>query len=231
MSRRVERMFSRLAGDYDRANRVLSFGVDVWWRAKAVEASGASRGDSVLDVACGTGDLAQAFQDRVGPEGRVVGLDFSRPMLDRAAEKAAPRDAAAPFVQGDALALPFASGAFDVASIAFGIRNVDDPVAGLREMARTVRPGGSVVVLEFGQPSGILRAPYRFYSEHVLPRLGGWLTGDRDAYEYLNRTAATFPSGDAFLELVDEAGSFQGARAWPLTGGIAYVYRAVVGSA
>ncbi len=228
MSRRVERMFSGLAADYDRANHVLSFGIDFWWRSKAVDASRAAGGDHVLDVACGTGDLTAAFSERVGSEGRVVGLDFSRPMVRRAHQKAGTEHARPAYVAGDALRLPFADDTFDVAAIAFGIRNVDDPVGGLREMARVVRPGGAVVVLEFGQPEGLLAAPYRWYSRHLLPRIGGWLTGDRAAYEYLNRTAARFPYGDDFLGLMHQAENLRDAEATRLTGGIAFLYRAVV---
>lgn len=231
MSRRVERMFSSLAADYDRANHVLSFGADFWWRHRAVHASGARPGDRVLDVACGTGDLATAFQEKVGPRGRVVGVDFSQAMVRRARGKAQGAPDRPGYVAGDALRLPFRDDVFDVASVGFGIRNVDDPVAGLREMARTVRPGGFLVVLEFGQPEGLLAAPYRWYSRHVLPRVGGWITGDREAYEYLHRTAAEFPCGDEFLDLLRQTGLVRQASARPLSGGIAYVYRAAVAPA
>jgi demethylmenaquinone methyltransferase/2-methoxy-6-polyprenyl-1,4-benzoquinol methylase len=124
----------------------------------------------------------------------------------------------------DALRLPFADASFDIASIGFGIRNVDDPVRCLREMGRVVRPGGRVVVLEFGQPEGALAKPYSFYSRHVIPRVGGMLTGHRSAYEYLPRTSATFPAGEAFLGLMDESKAFEKRTATALTGGIAYVY-------
>jgi demethylmenaquinone methyltransferase/2-methoxy-6-polyprenyl-1,4-benzoquinol methylase len=124
----------------------------------------------------------------------------------------------------DALALPFRSASFDVASIAFGIRNVDDPVRCLREMARVVRPGGRVVVLEFGQPRGPFGALFRAYSRHAMPAIGGLLTGNRAAYEYLPRTAASFPAGEKFLALMDEAGAFSERAAWPLTFGTAFVY-------
>lgn len=231
MSRRVERMFSGLAADYDRANHVLSFGVDFWWRRQAVRESAAAAGDRVLDVACGTGDLAAAFHDQVGRPGRVVGVDFSRPMVHRARTKAQGASPAPSYVAGDALHLPFADHAFDIASIGFGIRNVDDPAACLVEMARVVRPDGVVVVLEFGQPDGLLARPYAWYSRHVLPRVGAWLTGDRGAYEYLQETAASFPCGDDFVRLMDGTGRFAHVEGRPLTGGIAYVYRGVVAPA
>jgi demethylmenaquinone methyltransferase / 2-methoxy-6-polyprenyl-1,4-benzoquinol methylase len=122
------------------------------------------------------------------------------------------------------MALPFADDSFDVASIAFGIRNVDDPVKCLKEMARVVKPGGRVVVLEFGQPDGFFGALFRFYSKTIMPAIGGLLTGNRTAYEYLPRTAAAFPSGEKFLALMEQAGSFREQVAHPMTFGTSYVY-------
>jgi len=217
-------MFSGIAPDYDRANTVLSLGVHHAWRRRAVRASGAATGDRVLDVATGTGDLALAFLRRVGETGRVVGADFSKGMLRVAAQKRARREAELDLLAADAQALPVPDGAFDIASIAFGIRNVDDPGRGVAEMARAVRPGGRVVVLEFGQPRGPVGAPYRWYSRHVMPRLGGWLTGDRAAYEYLPETASRFPAGATFVALMEGAAAFRDVRARPLTGGIAWLY-------
>jgi demethylmenaquinone methyltransferase / 2-methoxy-6-polyprenyl-1,4-benzoquinol methylase len=124
---------------------------------------------------------------------------------------------------GDALRLPCRDASFDVASIAFGIRNVDDPQAGVAEMKRVVKPGGRVVVLEFGQPRGPLGVLYRWYSRHVMPRMGGWLTGDRAAYEYLPETASRFPSGDAFVAIMAAAG-LHDIKSKRLTGGIAWLY-------
>ena len=128
------------------------------------------------------------------------------------------------FEVADALALPHPDDSFDIASIAFGIRNVDSPDRCLREMARVVRPGGHVAVLEFGQPTGAIRVPYDFYSRHVMPALGGLLSGDRSAYEYLPRTAAVFPSRDRFLALMDGVAAFSSTRFVPFVSGIAYLY-------
>ena len=224
MSEQVREMFASIARRYDAANEVLSLGVHRAWRRAAVELSGAHPGDRVLDCATGTGDLALAFKRAVGRQGQVVGTDFCAEMLASAPEKARRAGVDVRFEVADALALPYPDASFDVASIGFGIRNVDDPVRCLREMARVVRPGGRVVVLEFGQPRGPFGALFRVYSRQVMPALGGLLTGNRAAYEYLPRTAAAFPAGDRFLALMDEAGCFAQRSATPLLAGTAYVY-------
>ncbi|MBM7116760.1 bifunctional demethylmenaquinone methyltransferase/2-methoxy-6-polyprenyl-1,4-benzoquinol methylase UbiE [Archangium primigenium] len=224
MSTEVRQMFSSIATRYDVTNEVLSLGIHRLWRRKAVRLSQARPGDRVLDCASGTGDLALAFKRRVGEAGRVVGTDFCKEMLDSAPAKAAREGLQVEFQVADAMDLPFADDAFDVASIAFGIRNVDDPVKCLREMARVVRPGGRVVVLEFGQPTGFFGALFRFYSKVVMPRVGGLLTGNRAAYEYLPRTSAAFPAGERFLAMMEEAGAYQERVAHPLTFGTSYIY-------
>jgi demethylmenaquinone methyltransferase / 2-methoxy-6-polyprenyl-1,4-benzoquinol methylase len=228
MSTQVREMFASIAPRYDAANEVLSLGAHRTWRRAAVRLSRAKPGDRVLDCATGTGDLALAMKKAVGPSGEVVGTDFCAEMLASAPAKAARAGLDVRFEVADALSLPYGDASFDVASIAFGIRNVDDPVRCLREMARVVRPQGRVVVLEFGQPRGAFGALFRAYSRVVLPAVGGMLTGNRAAYEYLPRTAASFPAGDRFLALMDEAGSFSARAAHPLWAGTAYVYVGLV---
>ncbi len=220
-------MFGRIAHRYDRANTVLSLGVHHAWRKRAVNAAAVAPGDHVLDVACGTGDLTFALLKAVG-EGSVVGSDFTPEMLDVARAKAEARGANVTWQQADAQDLPFGDDEFDAATIAFGIRNVDDPVQGMREMHRVVRPGGRVVVLEFGQPRGAWGHMYRWYSRHVMPRIGGLITGDRAAYEYLPATAAAFPAGEDFVALMQEVGAWHDLTAQPLTGGIAWIYAGTV---
>jgi demethylmenaquinone methyltransferase/2-methoxy-6-polyprenyl-1,4-benzoquinol methylase len=221
MSAEVRQMFASIARRYDAANEVLSLGVHRGWRRAAVRLSGAGPGQRVVDCATGTGDLAREFA-RAGAS--VVATDFCPEMIAAGLRKVN----GVRFAVADALALPCASGRFGVASIAFGIRNVDDPLRCLREMARVVKPGGRVVVLEFGQPRGAFGALFRAYSRGVMPVVGGLLTGNRAAYEYLPRTAAAFPAGERFLELMREAGCFSRVEAHPLTFGTAFVYLGVV---
>ncbi len=227
MSAEVREMFASIARRYDTANEVLSLGIHKGWRRAAVAVSQAVPGQRVLDCATGTGDLALEFKRAVGPGGEVIGTDFCAEMLRPAPAKAARAGLDVSFAVADALALPMRDERFDVASIAFGIRNVDDPLRCLREMARVVKRGGSVIVLEFGQPRGAFGALFRAYSRGVMPLLGGLLTGNRAAYQYLPRTAAAFPAGERFLALMRESGAFSRTEAHPLTFGTAYVYRGV----
>jgi demethylmenaquinone methyltransferase/2-methoxy-6-polyprenyl-1,4-benzoquinol methylase len=221
---RIKAMFGSIAGRYDRANNILSGGVHHLWRRKAVRWSGASEGNSVLDCATGTGDLAIAFKKAVG-NGRVVGTDFTPEMIELARNKSSRIE----FEVADVTALPFDDDTFDIASISFGIRNVGDPVKGIAEMARVVRPGGHVIVLEFGQPSNrLFRVVYDAYRRHFLPRLGGAVTGEGDAYDYLESSAARFPCGEEFVSLMRSAAAFKSSDVRPLTFGIAYLYRGVV---
>jgi demethylmenaquinone methyltransferase/2-methoxy-6-polyprenyl-1,4-benzoquinol methylase len=227
MSAEVREMFASIAPRYDTANEILSLGIHRGWRRAAVRISGARAGQRVLDCATGTGDLALEFKRAVGPSGEVIGTDFCAEMLRSAPAKAARAGLEVRFAVADALQLPYADGRFDVASIAFGIRNVDDPVRCLREMARVVKPGGCVIVLEFGQPKGPFGALFRAYSRGVMPVVGGLLTGNRAAYEYLPRTAAAFPAGLKFLDLMRQAGVFANSEAHPLTFATVFVYRGV----
>ena len=221
---KIRSMFGAIAGRYDRANTILSGGIHHLWRKRCVRSSGAKPGDRVLDCATGTGDLAIAFRKAVKPGGRVVGTDFTPEMIELARRK----DEQIEFEVADVTALRFADASFDIASISFGIRNVGDPQRGIAEMCRVVRPGGTVMVLEFGQPSNrFFRSLYDGYRKHVLPRLGGSVTGDRSAYEYLESSASRFPCGEDFVAMMRASGDFVSVDFEMLTFGIAYLYRGV----
>lgn len=224
MSEQVRAMFADIAPTYDLVNSVLSFGVHHRWRKRAVRDSGAAPGHAVLDCATGTGDLALAFKRAVGDDGVVLGTDFCAEMIVPAPAKAEKRGLAVDFEVADAMDLPYEDDRFDIASISFGIRNVDDPVVALREMARVVKPGGRVVVLEFGQPRGLFGATFRFYSDTVMPFVGGLISGNRAAYKYLPETSAAFPAGDAFVALMDDSDAFASRTATALTFGVTWLY-------
>jgi demethylmenaquinone methyltransferase/2-methoxy-6-polyprenyl-1,4-benzoquinol methylase len=197
-------MFGRIAGHYDLANTILSFGRDASWRRRAARATGLTPGQSALDVACGTGRLTAELARLVSPGGTVVGGDFSPQMLERAA-----RDhPGIEWREIDALALPFADGSFDAATMAFGLRNLTDRMLGAREMARVVRAGGGLVILEFVRPprTPVGRA-YQVYLERAVPAIGGRISGAPDAYSYLSSSI------DAFL-LPDELVALGRASGW-----------------
>ena len=198
-------MFDQIAGRYDLLNRLLSLGLDGAWRRAAVEAMGLRPGDRVLDVATGTADLALATMRRA-PEARAVGMDPALEMLRRGLDKVREAGLRIPLAAGDAQRLPFADGVFAAASIAFGIRNVPDRIAGLVEMRRVVRPGGRVVVLELARPEGHLLAPLaRWYVRWVVPVIGAAVSRGV-AYRYLRDSMEAFPSPDDFLEQMERAG-------------------------
>lgn len=227
MSDQIRLMFSDIAPGYDLGNDVLSFGTHRMWKHRMVRSAQAPIGGDVLDLATGTGDIALLFSDAVGSDGSVTGIDFCADMIARARSRSKNQRANISFEVGDAMNLRFADNTFDVTSISFGIRNVDDPVKALAEMRRVTRADGRVVVLEFGQPGGLFGSLYRFYTGRIGPFIGGLITGHRDAYAYLDRTAARFPCGDEFVELMNRAGMDR-VKSQPLFGGIAWLYSAEV---
>jgi demethylmenaquinone methyltransferase/2-methoxy-6-polyprenyl-1,4-benzoquinol methylase len=227
MSEQIRLMFSEIAPSYDVGNDLLSFGVHRLWKRGLVRAARPKPGDRVLDLATGTGDIALLFSKAVAPGGEVVGVDFCRDMIEQATVRERNQGKGIRFEVGDAMSLRFTDNSFDISTISFGIRNVDDPVKALSEMRRVVRPGGRVVVLEFGQPRGIFGSLYSFYSGTVCPVLGGLVSGHKDAYDYLNRTSAAFPCREAFVDLMRRAGMTK--VTWePLFGGVAFLYVAEI---
>jgi demethylmenaquinone methyltransferase/2-methoxy-6-polyprenyl-1,4-benzoquinol methylase len=215
----VRAMFDRIAPVYDAMNRLMTAGLDRRWR-RLTAAAVVRPGDRVLDACCGTGDLALAAREAGG---KVVGVDFSEPMLARARSKSASIE----WVQGDLLALPFADGSFDAATVGFGVRNVADLDAGLRELARVLRPGGRLGCLEITRPQGLLRPFFRFWFDGLVPLAGKVLPGGA-AYAYLPASVRRFPGPEDLAAAMERAG-FTSVRWRLLGGGIVAVHTAVVG--
>lgn len=220
----VQNMFDAIARRYDLLNRVLSAGIDQRWRKRAVSLLAAENPQRILDIATGTADLA--IQAMSLKPTQIVGVDISEEMLNVGREKIERLGFSEMITlqSGDAENLQFEDGAFDAILVAFGVRNFGDLGKGLSEMKRVLRPGGVAVVLEFSQPTAFpIKQLYGWYSAHVLPRIGGAISGDAGAYRYLPDSVAAFPDGNQFLARMNEAG-FVEARAERLTFGIASLY-------
>jgi demethylmenaquinone methyltransferase/2-methoxy-6-polyprenyl-1,4-benzoquinol methylase len=211
-------MFDRIAPVYDAMNRVMTAGLDRRWRRITLETVGVRTGDRVLDACCGTGDLAIGARKRGA---RVTGLDFSRAMLERARRK----DAGIEWVEGDALALPFDDGAFDVATVGFGVRNVADLDRGLQELRRVLRDGGRLGILEITTPRGALAPFYRLWFDRVVPLLGKVLPGG-SAYSYLPASVRRVPEPEALAQKLRDAG-FADVRYRLFAGGIVALHTGV----
>ena len=229
-ARAVREMFTSIAPRYDLLNHLLSLNIDhLWWRKAARTFPHIlTRPDArILDLCCGTGDMTFALEKQTGSSGaRLVGADFSHAMLQRARIKsAASKDQIFPeWVEADALNLPFPSAHFDLVTSAFGFRNLADYDAGLREIARVLRPGGECGILDFGDPRGVMGSVYRIYFKQVLPRVGTLISGVRGPYAYLPASVERFPSPDEMLMRMRNAGLAEAV--WtPYTFGIAGLYR------
>ena len=226
---RVRQMFAEISGRYDLMNHVLSGGVDIWWRRQTVrQVAPANDGPladlPILDVCCGTGDLAIAYANASSVP--VYGTDFTHEMLVLAEQKQ-PKDPARriTYADADTMALPFSDDTFQIVSVAFGLRNVADTVAGLREMARVTAPGGQVAVLEFSKPRSFpMKQVYPVYFKHVLPRVGQFFAkNNQDAYEYLPESVGEFPDYEALVVLMEEAG-LSDVTFTPMFPGVATLY-------
>ena len=231
---KVRSMFAAIAGSYDLNNRVHSLGLDQSWRKYAVKAARVNEGDTVADIACGTGDLTEMFARR-SPAAEIIGLDFTPEMLDIARDKQTTRPdqikSRIRYQRGDAQNLPLDDNSADVLSIAFGIRNVQDPATAFREFARVLKPGGRLVVLEFDTPRfPPVRWANSFYSGWLMPRTATLLSGDRSgAYRYLPKSVESFLTRGELVGTINEAG-FGQIRVKSLTFGICACYRAILPS-
>ncbi len=213
----VHDAFARIADRYVLTNHVLSFGMDIVWRKIVTARIRKWKPSRLLDVASGTGDLALEIQDQC-PLCDVIASDFCADMLVHATQRGMAKTLVA-----DALDLPFQDAEFDVVTVAFGLRNMADYPAALREMHRILKPGGRLLILDFSLPNGIMRIPYRWYLHNVLPHMAGLLTGQKDAYEYMGGSIEAFPSGKVMTDLLESCG-FTKTTATPITFGVCTLY-------
>ncbi len=221
----VREMFAGIAGRYDLLNHLLSLNIDKGWRRKVSAALRPVLDNPsavVLDVACGTGDLSLELNR--GSRAQIVGTDFCRPMLTNAKTKSEGESKPIPYIEGDALGLPFVDDSFDAVTIAFGLRNLANVPDGLTELRRILKPGGTLAVLEFSAPvvPGFGKL-FNFYFAHVLPRIGGAVSGSRGAYEYLPDSVSKFPNQKKLVEMIESTG-FADVKYANLTGGIAALH-------
>jgi demethylmenaquinone methyltransferase / 2-methoxy-6-polyprenyl-1,4-benzoquinol methylase len=225
----VVHVFDRIAPTYDLLNRLLSFRRDVAWRNTLISHLPTDTPIELLDLATGTADVLIAAKKRVPNLSHGLGLDVSEQMLAQGRKKLKSLGLTDTLElrQGDATALELPDAAFDIVTIAFGIRNVMNTEAALAEMLRVLKPGGQALILEFSLPeNALVRSIYLLFFRHILPRLGGLISGDRQAYQYLNRTVETYPYGSAFTDILEAVG-FSDCRCQPLTFGIASLYSGI----
>ena len=205
-AQRVRGVFDSVANKYDVMNDLMSMGLHRLWKAYTIAASGVREGHKVLDIAGGTGDLSEAFAARVGPTGMVVHTDINEAMLRQGRDRLIDDGVLVPSVLADAQALPLPDACMDIVSVAFGLRNMTDKAAALAEMARVLKPGGRLLVLEFSKVAAPLAPAYDWYSFNVLPRLGQWIAGDAASYRYLAESIRMHPDQAALKAMMKTAG-------------------------
>lgn len=224
----VREMFAGIAERYDVLNHVLSLNIDKRWRRLVADELRNTLNDPgavILDVACGTGDLSLELNRKA--KAKIVGTDFCRPMLSVAQGKTLATKAQIPYLEADAMRLPFPDGKFDAVTIAFGLRNLPNFENGLRELNRVLKPGGKLTVLECSHPPlPVFRQVYSFYFNRILPRIGGLVSGSSGAYRYLPNSVSTFPEQQALVKLMEQTG-FTAVKYQNLTGGIAAIHTGI----
>src|SRR5258706_616182 len=226
-ARRVRGVFDSVASKYDLMNDLMSVGMHRAWKRFAVELSGVGPGDSVLDIASGTADLARQFVDRVGPTGSVVLTDINAAMIHAGRDRMLDEGRLAPAIQCNAEALPFAPRTFDCVSIAFGLRNVTRKEVALEEMRRVLKPGGAALILEFSKVAPAFQAAYDWYSFNILPRLGRFVANDEASYRYLAESIRVHPDQPELKAMMEAAG-FERVEWFNLTAGVVAVHRGYV---
>lgn len=221
----IRRLFNSIASDYDRLNHILSLNIDKGWRRKAVkEIADKDSPVKVLDVACGTGDFTIEIAKKISAGSEVIGVDISEGMMEIGKEKMLKAGVTAEMTVADCEALPYDQNTFDRIAVGFGVRNFEHLDLGLREMCRVLKPDGKLVILELSLPSNrLVRGCYMLYFQKILPMVGGFLSGDRGAYEYLRTSVLRFPAPDKFIEMLKSAG-FEQVEHRPLTFGICRMY-------
>ena len=221
----IKRLFNSIASDYDRLNHILSLNIDKGWRRMAVkEIADKDSPVKVLDVACGTGDFTIEIAKKVSAGSEVIGVDISEGMMEIGKEKMLKAGVTAEMTVADCEARPYDQNTFDRIAVGFGVRNFEHLDLGLREMGRVLKPDGKLVILELSLPSNrLVRGCYMLYFQKILPMVGGFISGDRGAYEYLRTSVLRFPAPDKFIEMLKSAG-FEQVEHRPLTFGICRMY-------
>ena len=222
----VEQMFDKVSTNYDFLNRVLTFGIDINWRKRVVKVVAENKPKQLLDIATGTGDFAIMLA-KLNPE-KVIGLDISQGMLDKGIEKIKNKklESLIDMIQGDSENMPFKDNTFDAITVGFGVRNFENLDKGLQEIFRVLKPGGILAILETSQPESFpMKQLFKFYSKYIIPTIGGLFSKDKSAYSYLPESAAAFPYGKNFNNILQKNG-FNSATNKPLTFGIASMYTA-----
>lgn len=227
-SKKIQNLFSEISESYDTANDAITFGMARSWRRKLVRWSDVKPEDRVLDIATGTGDLVFDFLNFTNQKVSVLGVDFCEPMLVEARKKAVTKNADVEFKWGDACDLKFEDESFDIISISYGIRNVENFKKAIQEMQRVLKPGGRLMILETGsEDAGFLSPVIGLYTNYLMPLLGGLISGKKSAYNYLSQSSSKFPSGPTLVTNILAAAKFKSAKHKKILGGASFIYKFV----